>query len=74
MSTIVYLTTAEAASLVRKSPKTLETLRVRGGGPPFRKLGGSVRYIESELIAWANGAGPMTSTAQYKARGLKDAA
>jgi hypothetical protein len=31
---------------------TLRSNRTRGGGPPFLKLGRSVRYDLDELIAW----------------------
>lgn len=46
------LTTRKAASLVGLSPRTLETLRVRGGGPAFIKLGSAVRYEPAALQAW----------------------
>ena len=31
---------------------TLRKLRVRGGGPPFIKIGRSVRYRSSDIEAW----------------------
>jgi Helix-turn-helix domain len=42
----------EAATLLRLSVKCLQGWRVRGGGPPFLKLGRSVRYEVSALEAF----------------------
>jgi hypothetical protein len=45
--------TEGAAAFLRLSERTLEGLRVRGGGPAF--LNPSVRivrYLKSDLIAW----------------------
>jgi predicted DNA-binding transcriptional regulator AlpA len=60
------LTTEEAASRVRLSPKTLEKLRVVGGGPRFKKLAGAVRYKEEDLAAWIE-ACTRTSTSDHGA-------
>ena len=49
-----YLTNAEAAAVLRLSPRTLEKLRVNGGGPRFRKFGSRVIYAREDLDAWAN--------------------
>jgi hypothetical protein len=50
------LTTAEAARVLRLSPRTLERLRVQGTGPRFLKLGSGVRarvlYDPLDLRAW----------------------
>jgi excisionase family DNA binding protein len=46
------LTQAEAARLLRLSERTLERLRVAGGGPKFVKAGRSVRYRQCDLDAW----------------------
>jgi hypothetical protein len=44
---------AEAAYLAALSHRTLETLRVRGGGPPFCRIGTrAVRYRRGALLAW----------------------
>lgn len=43
----------EAADFLRLSPRTLEKYRVRGGGPPFRKLGRRVVYARADLEDWA---------------------
>ena len=49
-----YLTNAEAAAVLRLSPRTLEKLRVNGGGPRFRKFGSRVIYARGDLDEWAN--------------------
>ncbi len=46
------LKTVEAGQLLRLSPKTLETWRVRGGGPRFCKLGCRVFYRREDLESW----------------------
>ena len=58
------LTTAEAAARVRLSPKTLEKLRVIGGGPHYKKLSGAVRYKEQDLMAWVEDS-TRTSTSDH---------
>lgn len=50
-----------AAPIVGLKPSTLKKLRVRGGGPPYRKLGHAVRYVVTELRAWRD-ARTMTHT------------
>jgi excisionase family DNA binding protein len=45
------LTTHEAASYLRLSPRTLERLRVSGTGPKFVRLGHSIRYRQQDLDA-----------------------
>jgi len=46
------LTTEQAAARCGLSPRTLEKLRITGGGPPFLKLGRSVRYDPADLDEW----------------------
>jgi predicted DNA-binding transcriptional regulator AlpA len=46
------LTAKDAASLLRLSPSWLAKARMRGDGPPYMKLGRSVRYGESVLAKW----------------------
>ena len=46
------LTETEAAEVLNVSPRTLQQWRVRGGGPPFAKLGALVRYDPETLAAW----------------------
>jgi hypothetical protein len=49
-----YFTNAEAAAFLKLSPRTLEKLRVHGGGPSFRKFGSRVVYAAEDLDKWAN--------------------
>lgn len=49
-----YLTNDEAAAFLRLSPRTLEKLRVIGGGPRFRKFGRRVMYALTDLETWAD--------------------
>ena len=46
------VTQSEAAKLLRLSERTLERLRVSGGGPVYVKAGRSVRYRETDLEKW----------------------
>jgi excisionase family DNA binding protein len=46
------LTQSEAAKMLRLSERTLERLRLQGGGPKFVKANRSVRYREADLEAW----------------------
>ena len=43
---------SDAANLLRVSTSWLAKSRMTGSGPPFVKLGRSVRYRESALIQW----------------------
>jgi len=45
----------EMAYLLGLSVRTLEGLRLRGGGPPYVKLLRSVRYRRGDGLAWAAG-------------------
>jgi hypothetical protein len=44
----------EAARLLRLSERTLERLRLSGGGPLYVKCGRSVRYRVDHLEAWVS--------------------
>ncbi len=48
-----YLNTVQAAHYLNISPKTLEKMRVVGGGPNFRKHGGRVVYTRPDLDLWS---------------------
>lgn len=43
---------AEAAHLLAMSERTLEGLRLRGGGPPFYRLRRSIRYRRRDINGW----------------------
>jgi hypothetical protein len=47
-----YLTTPEAAELLRRSVQTLQNWRGRRQGPPWSKIGRSVVYPASGLAAF----------------------
>ena len=51
----LFVTTADAAKITTLAVSTLENMRVRGGGPPFVKLGRRVVYRRSDLLAYAAG-------------------
>jgi len=48
-----FLNTAQAAHYVGLSARTLEKMRVVGGGPRFRKHGRYVRYHIDDLDDWS---------------------
>lgn len=60
-----FLTTKEAATYLRMSPRTIERLRVEGTGPPYKKCGtgkkAKVLYTFADLDAWLGGARRSTS-------------
>ncbi len=49
------LTTTQAADVLGLSPRTLEQLRVKGGGPDYFALGKrAIRYQRHALNTWLN--------------------
>lgn len=48
-----FYSNGEAAAFLNLSPRTLEKMRVVGGGPPFRKFGRRVFYTLPDLEEWA---------------------
>ncbi len=51
-NTLTVLTEAQTAKLLKLSPRTLQTWRVRGGGPAFLKIGKRIMYDRDDLLAW----------------------
>lgn len=47
-----FLSNDQAAGFLNLSPRTLEKLRVVGGGPTFSKLGRRVVYALEDLQSW----------------------
>lgn len=47
-----WLRTRQAAAYLNLSYRTLEKLRCTGGGPPYRKVVGTVLYRMDELDQW----------------------
>ena len=51
----LWLTTREAAALLRYSPAHLKRLRQRGEGPPCKRVGPRhVRYNRDAILSWLN--------------------
>lgn len=50
----ILLNQKKAAKVIDKSTKWLERQRWLGEGPLYRKIGGSVRYELSDLLAYIN--------------------
>ena len=48
-----FVPTALAAGYLGLSPRTLEKLRVQGGGPTYAKFGRRVVYAVEDLDRWA---------------------
>ena len=49
-----FLTTIEAADILRLKPHTLENMRWQGTGPKFHKHGGRIFYLRTELKQWTD--------------------
>jgi predicted DNA-binding transcriptional regulator AlpA len=54
----------EAAEFLRVSLSWLAKARMRGDGPPFVKVGRSVRYSEAVLIQWMRGRQRLSTSQQ----------
>jgi Helix-turn-helix domain len=52
---LVLLTPKEAADLLRVSLSWLAKARMRGEGPPYIRIGRSIRYRGEALIHWMKG-------------------
>ncbi|GJM01329.1 MAG: hypothetical protein DHS20C07_30080 [Methyloligella sp.] len=67
-----YFNTKEAAQCLNLSPRTLERMRVSGGGPQFFKAGPGKRsrvlYARSDLVKWLE-ARCFDSTSEYETLG-----
>jgi predicted DNA-binding transcriptional regulator AlpA len=46
------LTPRDAANFLRVSESWLAKARMRGDGPPYVKIGRSIRYFEAALLQW----------------------
>lgn len=60
---IRLLREAQAAQILNKPVSWMQVSRHRGDGPPYLKLGRTVRYDMADLIAWVK-TQKRTSTAQ----------
>jgi hypothetical protein len=57
-------TPKEAAHFLRVSLSWLAKARMRGDGPPYLKVGRSIRYAETVLIQWMKGRQRMSTSEQ----------
>lgn len=57
-----FLNTDQAAFYVGLSRRTLEKMRIVGGGPRFRKHGRYVRYHIDDLENWSLGHGKASTS------------
>jgi len=55
LATVRYLNEKEAAALTGLAVQTLRNLRFKGKGPPYCKIGRSVRYPLTDLLSWIEG-------------------
>lgn len=60
---IKLITAGQTATLLGVRVSTLESWRLRGVGPRYRKLSRLVRYSEADVLAWID-AQTRTSTSQ----------
>jgi hypothetical protein len=60
----LFLTTIEAAAVLRLEPHTLENMHWQGTDPKFRKHGGRIFYHQSELKKWSDSRRRQSSSAR----------
>jgi predicted DNA-binding transcriptional regulator AlpA len=60
----VLLTPKEAAKLLKVSLSWLAKARMRGDGPPYIRIGRSIRYVLAALIQWMKGRQRMSTSEQ----------
>jgi hypothetical protein len=61
----------QAAEFLGLSVRTLQTWRVRGGGPPYCKIGRSVRYQRADLAVFRQ-SHLVASTAETRAKAASE--
>ena len=54
---------AETAAILRVHWQTLATMRKRGDGPPFRRVGKLIRYSRAAVLAWLENPRPTSEPA-----------
>ncbi len=52
----------ETSQLTDIPVATLRTKRVRGGGPPFYRIGRSIKYDTDEVLAWVKARRALNTT------------
>ena len=55
VTTPIWLTPKQTARHLNLSVSWLAKRRLAGDGPPYVKLGGAVRYVETSLQQWMKG-------------------
>lgn len=65
------LTPKEAARFLRVSKSFLAKARMTGDGPPFIKIGRSVRYSEATLHQWMKSRQRLSTTEEREAKKLR---
>ena len=60
----VLLEPNEAAAFLKVSLSWLAKARMRGDGPPYMRIGRSIRYSEAALIQWMKGRQRMSTSEQ----------
>jgi predicted DNA-binding transcriptional regulator AlpA len=60
----VLLTPPEAAKFLKMSVSWLAKARMRGDGPPFVRIGRSIRYREDDLRQWLKGRRRLSTSEQ----------
>jgi hypothetical protein len=57
-----YITAQEAAECLSSSENSLRTMRSKGYGPPFHKIGSAIFYRRSELATYVGSLRPSSQT------------
>ena len=65
----IYLTTRQAAEILHMSHRSLEALRMKGGGPRYRKASRKCLYARSDIDTWLEGR-TFDHTAQARQAGV----
>lgn len=68
------LTEEAAARAIGYTRRGMQNMRLRGGGPPYVKIGRFVRYRPEDLEAWLDSQVSLSSTSDETARAGKEAA
>lgn len=63
--TVMLLTPKEAAVLLKVSLSWLAKARMRGDGPPFMRIGRSIRYTEAALLQWMKSRQRLSTSEKY---------